>query len=150
MANNSYHDKNKDKDQNDEVNLAYQLLKEAGHSMYFRDLITKVLSIKGGLVRSQAQAMAEVHTQINMDSRFVHAGKGMWGLAEWSPQRAASREPEEAGAAIPDNASALRREKLLAAIQQEYEMPAEAAASYETEASELNEEEDLEDEEEND
>lgn len=100
-----------------EVDLAYQVLAESGSALYFRDLITKVLQQKGGPARSIAQAMAEVHTQINMDSRFVHVGKGMWGLAEWLPQRGA-RFVEETAATVSD--SSLRREKLLAEIQQEF------------------------------
>ena len=100
-----------------EVDLAYQVLLNNGSSLYFRELITRVLEEKGGPARSIAQAMAEVHTQINMDSRFVHMGKGMWGLAEWLPQRGA-RFAEETAATVSD--TSLRREKLLAEIQQDY------------------------------
>lgn len=101
-----------------DVDLAYQVLADNGSAMYFRDLISKVLAGKGKPVHSQAHAMAEVHTQINMDSRFVHMGKGMWGLAEWMPQRGV-RSLEETAATITTDVS-LRREKLLAEIQQDY------------------------------
>jgi DNA-directed RNA polymerase subunit delta len=66
-----------------EVDLAYQVLQENRQVMYFRDLLTKVLMLKKVSTASLAHSMAEVHTQINMDSRFVHMGKGMWGLTEW-------------------------------------------------------------------
>jgi DNA-directed RNA polymerase subunit delta len=101
-----------------EVDLAYQVLLENGTALYFRDLITKVLQIKGRQLHSIAHDMAEVHTQINMDSRFVHMGKGMWGLAEWLPQRGGTRTVEETAATVSD--ISLRREKLLEEIQQNY------------------------------
>jgi DNA-directed RNA polymerase subunit delta len=86
--------------------------------MYFRDLIGKVLEGKGRQVGSLAHAIAEVHTQINMDSRFIHVGKGTWGLTEWLPQRG-GRAAEETAATISPDAN-LRREKLLAEIQQDF------------------------------
>lgn len=100
-----------------DVDLAYQILADKGSAMYFRDLISKVLEDKGKPVHSLAHAMAEVHTQINMDSRFIHVGKGSWGLAEWMPQRGAKYLEETAATASDAN---LRRERLLAEIQQDY------------------------------
>ena len=103
-----------------ESDIAYQILRQAGNPLHFRDLINQVLAEKGGPVYSRGHAMAEVHTQINIDSRFFHAGNGNWGLAEWVPQRgaAASRSAEE----TPDRSfhSNLRREKLLEEIQQDF------------------------------
>ncbi len=110
-----------------EVDFAYRILQEKGQPMYFRELITSALESKGRRIYSLAHAIAEVHTQINMDSRFVHMGKGMWGLLEWSPQYAGTRGGEE-----QDNASsgtASRRERLFEEIQQEY-----VAASMESDA----------------
>jgi DNA-directed RNA polymerase subunit delta len=111
-----------------DVDLAYQVLAENGSPMYFRDLISQVLGIKGRPVHSLAHAKAEVHTQINMDSRFVHMGKGTWGLAEWVPQRGC-KVIEETAATVSSDAS-LRREKLLAEIQQDFPaVPQEAEES---------------------
>ena len=121
--------------QTDEVVLAYQALKQNGQAMYFRDLINEVVKVKGG--SATAHVLAEVHTRINMDSRFVHMGKGMWGLVEWSPQRA-SRYAEEADGAA-ESSNNLRREKLLAAIQQDYET---AAAEPEAEDADHKKEDD--------
>ena len=104
--------------QKDEVGLAYQILKNSGQAMYFRDLINEVVKIKGGAV--SPHVLAEVHTRINMDSRFIHTGKGMWGLVDWSPQRSARYAEETAGTV--ESSGNLRREKLLAAIQQDYEV----------------------------
>ncbi|HWR40092.1 MAG TPA: DNA-directed RNA polymerase subunit delta [Patescibacteria group bacterium] len=106
---------NQNEEQKDEVSLAYQTLKQGNRAMYFRDLINEVVKVKGGA--ASAQVIAEVHTRINMDSRFLHMGKGMWGLVEWSPQRSA-RVAEDAEH-VAENSSSLRREKLLAAIQQD-------------------------------
>jgi len=100
-----------------EVDVAYHVLAEKGTALHFRELISKVLEKKGRPLHSLAHAMAEVHTQINMDSRFVHMGKGMWGLAEWLPQKG-GRAVEETAATV--SGVTLRREKLLAEIQQDY------------------------------
>lgn len=104
----------------DEITLAYQILKTAGHPLYYRELIDRVVAAKGGTTRPSANLIAEIHTRINLDSRFVHTGKSMWGLNEWSPQRSNLREVEESTAARQDGIGA-RREKLLAAIQQDFE-----------------------------
>ncbi len=104
----------------DEINLAYQILKTAGHPLYYRELIDRVVAAKGGAARPPAHIIAEIHTRINLDSRFAHTGKSMWGLNEWSPQRISLREVEESAAARQDDLD-VRREKLLAAIQQDFE-----------------------------
>ena len=92
--------------------------------MHFRDLINQVLVEKGGPVYSRGHAMAEVHTQVNIDSRFFHVGKGEWGLVEWTPQRVSGRMSEEP--ADKSYQTNLRREKLLEEIQQDYvKVPAE-------------------------
>jgi DNA-directed RNA polymerase subunit delta len=100
-----------------EVDLAHKMLHDAGRAMYFRDLIGKVLEAKGDPVHSPAHAIAEIHTQINMDSRFMHVGKGMWGLAEWMPQRGNRYMEDSSG--VPADPK-LRRERLLEEIQQDY------------------------------
>lgn len=109
-----------------DVDLAYQVLADKGTTMYFRDLIGQVLESKGRPVHSRAHAMAEVHTQINMDSRFVHVGKGMWGLTEWMPQRGLKTLEETAATVSEAN---LRREKLLAEIQQDYRVASDSEES---------------------
>jgi len=44
-----------------EVELAYKILQKTGHSMYFRELITEVLELKGRRIHSLAHAMSTVH-----------------------------------------------------------------------------------------
>lgn len=102
-----------------EVELAYKILQKTGKAMYFRDLITEVLELKGKRIHSLAHAISEVHTKINMDSRFVHMGKGMWGLVEWSPQQLSGRSSIEKDESVKTS-STVRRQKLFEEIQQEY------------------------------
>lgn len=101
-----------------EADIAYQILRQAGSPIHFRDLINQVLAEKGGPIYSRGQAMAEVHTQVSIDSRFLHVGKGSWGLVEWTPQRSTGRTSED----MADKSfhSNLRREKLLEEIQQDF------------------------------
>lgn len=109
--------------QNSEIEVAYGILRQAGQAMYFRDLISKVLEDSNQRVYSLAHAMSEIHTQINMDSRFVHMGKGMWGLIDWEPRAERSTAAEETAAA--GETSVKRRNRLLEEIQQdESEQPA--------------------------
>ena len=106
-------------DNRSESDIAHQILRQEGNPIHFRDLINQVLAVKGGLIYSRGHAMAEVHTQINIDSRFTHMGKGIWGLTEWVPQRGATgRAAEETS--DKSFQSNLRREKLLEEIQQDY------------------------------
>lgn len=107
----------KDMKQTTDIEMAFHILQEVNRPMYFRDLISKVLEAKAGRVHSPAQAMAEIHTQINMDSRFQHVGKGMWGLNEWTPQKE-GRQTEEA--AKTTTGTNQRRERLLEEIQEDY------------------------------
>lgn len=125
----------------DEVDSAYQVLKTTGHPLYYRDLIDQAIAAKGGPARASAQVIADVHTRINLDSRFVHTGKSMWGLNEWSPQRISMQDAEEAAVTRSD---AQRRAKLLAAIQQDFDAedtaPADEPEHLLEEDSELEEE----------
>jgi DNA-directed RNA polymerase subunit delta len=101
-----------------EVELAYEILRQKGQAMYFRNLITEALENKGRKIYSLSHAIAEVHTQINMDSRFVHMGKGMWGLLEWSPQYMNSRNSDDQENV--SSSASTRRERLFEEIQQDY------------------------------
>ena len=67
------------------VDMAYAILKERKTDLYFRDLLTEVLTARQVPSYLMKQAMAELHTQVNMDSRFSFKGKGFWGLTEWAP-----------------------------------------------------------------
>lgn len=88
------------------ADMVYAALKVNGSPMKVKDLIDLVVSIKlgngapggasggpgapgasgtSGAVDPQQKARlaARVHTEINLDLRFVYAEKGMWGLREW-------------------------------------------------------------------
>lgn len=100
--------------QKTEVDIAYEILAKKGEQVYFKELIVEVIDKKHKPVQSLSKAISEVYTLINMDSRFHHMGKGMWGLSEWAPQ-----EVKRSSAASPAAKSTAkqRREKLLEEIQ---------------------------------
>lgn len=70
-----------------EVDLAYQILSESGkeNPIYFKKLIREIIAKKNKVVQNEAAAISEIYTMINMDSRFQHAGDGLWGLTDWYP-----------------------------------------------------------------
>jgi len=70
-----------------EVDLAYQILSEAGkdNPIYFKKLIREIIAKKNKIVQNEAAAISEIYTMINMDSRFQHVKDGLWGLADWYP-----------------------------------------------------------------
>lgn len=68
-----------------EVDVAYHILSEEGNTMYYKDLVLKVIELKQKPVQSLAAAISEIYTLINMDSRFHYEGEGQWGLTEWNP-----------------------------------------------------------------
>ena len=76
-----------------EVDLAYQILNESGkdNPIYYKDLILDILKKKNKPIQSEAAAISEVYTMINMDSRFQYVSDGKWGLAEWNPPEVKKR-----------------------------------------------------------
>jgi DNA-directed RNA polymerase subunit delta len=113
------------------VDLAYRLLKERKADLYFRDLLTEVLTAKMVPSYLMKQAMAELHTQINMDSRFSFKGKGNWGLTEWAPLPKTSGRSEEPLAAVLDETVEIRRTKL-----QEIQQPDEVETTFQNDNDE--------------
>jgi len=95
------------------VDAAYRILKDRKTDLYFRDLLTEVLIARKVPSYLMKQAMAELHTQVNMDSRFTFKGKGFWGLTEWVPlPRTTGSKNEDASAAVLDETVEIRRTKL--------------------------------------
>lgn len=79
-----------------ETDLAHAILKAGGVPLYFRDLIDQVLAIKPLAGKDSVHIMAGIHTELNLDRRFVHVGKGVWGLREWMPTKGiVNKEIEE-------------------------------------------------------
>ncbi len=90
--------------------------------MYYKDLVMEVIEKKCKPAQSLSAAIAEVYTLINMDSRFHHEGKSMWGLTEWNPPEvkrshaSSSSSSEKRGTS---SKTSRRREKLLEGIQEQ-------------------------------
>lgn len=54
------------------------------------------MAIKAINGKDKAHIMAGIHTEINLDGRFIHVGQGVWGLREWMPDRRFPlNQPEE-------------------------------------------------------
>lgn len=66
-----------------EIDIAYLILKENGQGLSFRELMQQIGALKG-ISADNPQLMAAVHTQINLDNRFLFLGQGSWGLKEWT------------------------------------------------------------------
>jgi DNA-directed RNA polymerase subunit delta len=70
-----------------ETDLAHAILKAGGEPLYYRELIDQVMAIKPLPGKDIQHIMAGIHTELNLDRRFVHLGKGIWGLREWMPNK---------------------------------------------------------------
>lgn len=80
------------------ADIAYQILKAKGRPVYFRDLIGQVLSVTSIQGADLGHQMSAVHTELNLDNRFVFLGKGMWGIRE-SNLISGNKENEDEGEA---------------------------------------------------
>lgn len=95
-----------------ETDVAYYILSKKGEPIYYKDLVTEVIKKKAKPVQSLSRAIAEVYTQINMDSRFHHMGKSMWGLTEWNPPETKRGSSSSASSGSSSKSSRLREKKL--------------------------------------
>lgn len=73
-----------------DVDVAYYILNNNDETpMNYKALILKVIELRKKPVRNpenpEAEAISEIYTQINMDSRFHYVKDGNWGLTEWYP-----------------------------------------------------------------
>ncbi|MCR4398884.1 MAG: DNA-directed RNA polymerase subunit delta [Firmicutes bacterium] len=73
------------------VDVAYEILKGAGETLDYRELLDKVVEIKAIVTDDLAKAMSRIYTEINLDPRFVYMGQGAWGLKEWLPKAQVAR-----------------------------------------------------------
>lgn len=71
-----------------ETDVAYQILREKKEPMHYRELIIAVLERMGQDTAISGTKLAQIHTEINLDSRLDFLGKGMWGLLAWAPKPA--------------------------------------------------------------
>lgn len=77
-----------------EAEVAYLLLRNASMAMAAKDLLSRIIEIKGLNPEKRGQLMSKIYTAINLDHRFIYMGKGIWGLKEWSPKVAAAAMPD--------------------------------------------------------
>lgn len=70
------------------TDLAFYILKNRGQSTHFKELITEIMRVKAMNQDNPGRLIAQMHTEINLDSRFIHHGAGEWGLREWMPKNA--------------------------------------------------------------
>lgn len=70
------------------TDLAFYILKNRGKSLHFKELISEIMRVKAISQENPGRLIAQMHTEINLDSRFLHQGSGEWGLREWLPKSA--------------------------------------------------------------
>jgi DNA-directed RNA polymerase subunit delta len=81
-----------------EAEVAYQVLRQHKSPMHYRDLVVAIRERLGYDEANPGPSTAQIHTEINLDSRLSYLGNGMWGLASWAPrsqQIASGSEPSE-------------------------------------------------------
>lgn len=103
-----------------DVEVAAYILHENKVPMYYKDLIMEVLTKREKNIQALAEAISEVYTQLNMDSRFHYAGDGKWGLTEWNPpevKRSARGVRTASTNRVKNNRQ--REEKLFEGIQED-------------------------------
>lgn len=66
------------------TDIAFCILKNRGKSTHFKELISEVMRVKAINQDNPGRLIAQMHTEISLDSRFIHQGNGEWGLREWS------------------------------------------------------------------
>lgn len=67
------------------ADIAYRILKDRREPIKYKELVEQVLEHKGLRPgQNPAKTKARIHTEINIDSRFVNQGSGLCGLREWT------------------------------------------------------------------
>lgn len=65
------------------TDIAFCILKNRGKTIHFKELISEVMRVKAINQENPGRLIAQMHTEISLDSRFIHHGGGEWGLREW-------------------------------------------------------------------
>lgn len=65
------------------TDIAFCILKNRGKTIHFKELISEVMRVKAINQENPGRLIAQMHTEISLDSRFIHHGNGEWGLREW-------------------------------------------------------------------
>lgn len=85
------------------VDLAYEVLREGGDPLHYKDLLADVAQLKGLSDEELEEVMARLFTDINVDGRFIHLGGNVWGLKRWYPtDKTADRSVGRKAAALDD------------------------------------------------
>ncbi len=64
--------------------VGLRILRSRRQTMHYKDLVAEIATERGELPSGGPEHLAQVLTQINLDARFVHMGKGYWGLKDWA------------------------------------------------------------------
>jgi DNA-directed RNA polymerase subunit delta len=128
------------------TDIAFVILRSRGKAIHFKELIGEILQVKALNPENSGRLIAQIHTEINLDSRFVHQGGGEWGLREWTTKggKVVKIRPE-AAAAPKRSRSALLRDDLEAeeeAFESEEEDEYEAEEEEDESAQDYEEDED--------
>lgn len=65
------------------TDIAFCILKNRAKTIHFKELISEVMRVKAINQENPGRLIAQMHTEISLDSRFIHHGSGEWGLREW-------------------------------------------------------------------
>ncbi len=93
------------------TDLAYFILKNRGQSLHFKELISEIMRVKAISQENPGRLIAQMHTEINLDSRFIHQGNGEWGLREWQPKAKVVRIRPESSSPAPSRRPDLRADE---------------------------------------
>lgn len=74
-----------------EVDLAFNIMKQRGEPIYFRELIEEILRLKPVPAEQWSRAAAAIYTQLNLDTRFNYLGEGRWTLRSGHPGKTLRR-----------------------------------------------------------
>lgn len=126
------------------TDIAVCILKNRGKAIHFKELITEVMQVKAINQENPGRLIAQMHTEINLDSRFIHQGNGEWGLREWlnKGSKVVKIRPEAPAAPVrsrgmlrddDDDAFDSDEEEGYASEESEEELDAESDDDYEDE-----------------
>lgn len=78
------------------IDKLYDLIQSGGVPVYYKDAICKVLGVDANKMNADmARRISHLYTEMNMDARFDFMGKGMWGLAAWTPKEKAVKRSKK-------------------------------------------------------
>ena len=78
------------------IDKLHDFIQAGGVPVYYKDAICKVLGIDSKKMSADiARRISHLYTEMNMDARFDFMGKGMWGLALWTPKEKAAKRSKK-------------------------------------------------------